>query len=107
MHRRAGGARAAGRLGVQAIFARIGVLFRSPPFLVRGVAQPGRVLRSGGSCRRSKPLPPAKSVSPNLPRGPQARGGTDPKNPAPPPRVEVIGVEEGAASRAAARSSAA
>ena len=47
--------RSAARLGVQGFFARIGVLLGGPPVVgavtFRGVAQPGRVLRSGRRCR--------------------------------------------------------
>ena len=55
--RRARALRGAARLEIQGFFARIGVLLGGPPVVdgrrrqFRGVAQPGRVLRSGRRCR--------------------------------------------------------
>ena len=79
--------RAAAGLGIQAIFARIGVLFGDPQQLVavqrgaispsgRGVAQPGRVLRSGRRCRWFKSSRPDHFplVPPPLPVDNRAMG---------------------------------
>src|SRR5207247_2570558 len=59
------GAGAAAALGIQGLFARIGVLLGGAPQLAflcdRGVAQPGRVLRSGRRCRWFKSSHPDHS----------------------------------------------